>query len=691
MPLQGRTLDESSVGPWLQDTMSCCPACGSDRPIVGHIRRGGARTTSTSVRPSEQAYRVEGSLPAQILAMNNAWPSVAVLLVQGARPLRTKPLLCLSNGYVRCNGSPVLGLTVTKRSRPNAADYSSGLWCTSANHSKHRAFSTSSPALGRSASKGRVSRPKGSNPFRQAARGQKIQERTPDASPGESHAAIEPAPNVASHIEVSQNGQNVLTWRDYDPIGGMPLPGGELGESEIKRIFGKEIVDTDTGNYVLSVMHWRRMSGALIDVGLKFPQDRGVNQDMALKALQYVREIAPDIDEEALGVQWANEEEQRLRQEIQTRAVKLGLYKAAPEDVVEDDQGTDEGRERSGQSALQRMRKLNEEEFEEEQARRAAEEERAQIATIHASRGPLELGGGVQPVTESVEAVRGSASIAIRRPEPKAWLQPVERKPWVKYYEEQAQIIKDQAIPALSMVQRIGPSFLTLLVVLAGAYYLSENYTPPPKSARIWPETPPSIVTVSALSFILVVTFMLGRLPPLWRTLNKYMTIVPAYPYALGLVGATFRHDTVAHLAPNLICLWLFGLLLHEDVGRGTFLGIYMASGAFGGFSSLLYNVARKQWAVYIFGSSGCVIGVVATACTLGPNRTVTIFGFDIPVAAWVFLALFGAAESVAMFRALQTTIDHAGHVGGMAMGIVSGLYLRNKTKGQQMVERQPL
>ena len=522
-----------------------------------------------------------------------------------------------------------------------------------------------------------------------AKRKSKPKKQTPTESPTtSSDSKIEPAPTKATHREgvplVSDVEQ--LTWRDYDPAGGMPLPNGELSQTEIKTIFEGDEIDADTGNYIASVMHWRRMSGALIDVGLDFPHDSGVDHNQALKGLEYVRTVIPDIDEEANGQVWVQEESLRLQEQIQQRAIKLGIYKAQPEDIEEEteeeeQQGTSYGREKTGTSVLQTTREAKEAKNEQERAEKRVAQERAEIAALHSARGPLELGAGVQPEARHLQLVYGADGVMIQRPQTKAWLDPVDRRPWVKYYEDQATIIKDNAVPQLSTLQRLGPSFLVLLLVLSACYYLHENYTPPPKSARLWPDTPPSVTTLCALTGVLLAAFAFGRVPPLWRSYSKYMTVVPAYPYALGLLGASLRHDTVVHLASNLASLWLFGLLLHEDVGRGTFLAIYFASGALGGFTSLTYNVLRQNWMAYIFGSSGCVLGVVAAACTLRPNGTIKAFGYDIPIAAWVFLALFAGAEAVAVVRGIKTSIDHSGHLGGMLGGLATGLYLRRRAK----------
>ncbi|KXT04240.1 hypothetical protein AC578_7953 [Pseudocercospora eumusae] len=522
-------------------------------------------------------------------------------------------------------------------------------------------------------------------------------------------AKLQPAQTVATHTErlpVEPESEQ-LSWRDYAPEGGMPLPGGERSQSQIDAIFQGEEIDVDTGNYVLSVVHWRRMSGALIDVGLDFPETSGVTSDQALKGLEYVRTLLPNVDEAANAETWAEEEQQRLSEDIQARAVKLGLYKAPegeepePESAPEESQqGTAYGRERYGESVLIQTRKANEAAFEVWKAEKERKEAQLAVNAIAVRRGPLELAGGVIPVVHSVQVttqVEGplglkfnlSKNVSIGAPQTNAWLAPVERKPWVKYYEQQAEIIKENVVPQMNALKRLGPSFLVLLAVLAGCYYLSENYTPPPKSARVFPDSPPAVATLYALTGILFASFIMGRIPPFWRSYNKYMTVVPAYPHALSIIGATFRHDTFKHLLSNVISLWLFGLMLHDDVGRGTFLAIYLSSGVLGSYASLAYNVAIKQWAAYVFGASGSVLGVAAAACTLHPNAKMNIFGYDIPISAWVFLAIFGGLELSAAISRMKTTIDHAGHLGGIAMGMAAAGALRLRAQQQRSADMQ--
>lgn len=504
-------------------------------------------------------------------------------------------------------------------------------------------------------------------------------------------APVEPAQTTASHAkELLPEEEEGLTWRDYDPEGGMPIPIGELSQPVINVVFGGEEIDAETGNYILNVMHWRRMSGALIDSGLDFPKSSGVTKDAALQGLQFVRTLVPDFDEKAAGQRWAEEESLRLQQEIQARSIKLGIYKQEPEDVVEDEeiqQGTEYGRERSGESQLQKYRQEQEALWEKEQGEKQAQQERDELAALHSQRGPLELAGGVQPTVALTTT--GPGGITTGRAPNSGWLVSAERKPWVKYYEEQSQTIKTNLLPRISTLGRLVPSLLLTLTVLGLGIFLANAYTPAPRSARLWPDMPPAVATLTALTGTLLLAFVASRIPPVWKILNKYCTIVPAYPYAFSLLGAAFRHNTVGHLASNIIALWVFGLTLHDDIGRGPFLAVFFASSCVGGLASLSYNVLRKDWTTYIFGSSGGVLGVVAAACTVRPTQNIAILGYEVPIPAWLLLTLFGAGEAYAAIRGLQTTIDHAGHLGGILAGVAAGRYVRQRALETQMVHRE--
>lgn len=510
----------------------------------------------------------------------------------------------------------------------------------------------------------------------------------PTAKPRQSPAIETPA-TIASYADRGIDESESLTWRDFDPVGGMPPKATEFTPAEINEVFGCDELDAEMGNYVLNVMHYRRMSGSIINDGLLFPKDTGVKVEQAKKALDFLRTLVPDVDEQQAAATWADEEAAREEAKLIERSQELGLYKKIePEQKEispEEEQGTEYGRARSGESSLIAMRKSREAQYEQEKAQKAKEEERQANAELAAARGPLELNAGVQP---STTLAPGGQSVKLSRARNEATLVAEKRKERLKYYEDQAQIIKDHAVPQMSTLRRLGPSALFAFAVVTLAIFLSNNYTPPPKSARMFPDTPPSVATLSLLTGLILTSFVASRFPPLWRTYSKYFTLVPAYPWAVSTIGSIFRHDYLSSMLPNLAALWIFGLMLHEDVGRGTFIAMFFATGAVGGFVSLSYSTAIKGWTHYISGSSNAVLGVLAASCTFHPNNHLSILGYEIPVSAWLFLALYSVGEIYAIVKMKGTSnLDHAGHLGGILSGILGALWLRGKQKGEEREE----
>lgn len=139
-------------------------------------------------------------------------------------------------------------------------------------------------------------------------------------------------------------------WREYDPDKGIPRPEGDLTQAEITTILGPG-VDAKTGNWILRVLQYRRLSGSLADEGITFPEGRGFARELPLRGLEYLRANYP-VDEEAAATRWADEEAAMLEDMLVKDAERLGLYKKEEEPQ----QGTEFG-QRYGQSGLDAIKK----------------------------------------------------------------------------------------------------------------------------------------------------------------------------------------------------------------------------------------------------------------------------------------------------------------------------------------------
>lgn len=69
-----------------------------------------------------------------------------------------------------------------------------------------------------------------------------------------------------------------------------------------------------------------------------------------------------------------------------------------------------------------------------------------------------------------------------------------------------------------------------------------------------------------------------------------------------------------------MFMLWFVGGYLVEQVGRGNFLGIYLASGVVGSVVSLTNVVMRGVLYSSSLGASGAIAGIAAAYCTINPE-----------------------------------------------------------------------
>lgn len=182
----------------------------------------------------------------------------------------------------------------------------------------------------------------------------------------------------------------------------------------------------------------------------------------------------------------------------------------------------------------------------------------------------------------------------------------------------------------------------------------------------------------------------------LWPFLTSYFMHVPGYPRAIQAVTNIFSHLQYEHLLSNMMFLGVFGYACHELVGRGTFLGTYMAAGAVGSLGTLYWANTLGSPSVHVLGASAAIWGITALYLLLTEQETIKIpFTQSGTVAFWPkgLFAGFVAMEIRAAIRS-RTKVsmnDHASHFGGLLTGVTvagymraTGFHERRKAAGQE-------
>ncbi len=150
--------------------------------------------------------------------------------------------------------------------------------------------------------------------------------------------------------------------------------------------------------------------------------------------------------------------------------------------------------------------------------------------------------------------------------------------------------------------------------------------------------------------------------------------LYPGKHVYLALVVSMFLHGGLAHLAGNLLFLWIFGNNIEDRLGRLRFLGFYLAGGL---VATIAHVVAEHDSTVPLVGASGAIAAVMGAYLVLYPKAPVLTLippVFLVPISARWFL---GAWFVLQFFTNRSSGVAWVAHVGGFAFGVLCALVLR--------------
>jgi len=401
---------------------------------------------------------------------------------------------------------------------------------------------------------------------------------------------------------IAQKLQAYVPEKNADQEQGLALPNGDFAGDGLRTVFGDAIPPPRFANRLLRVLHGRRVDGTL---DLPLPADMKQQLRRYPQAfddgLQWLRQAHPMDEDAAILARIEREEaaqEQENPSELIQQAEDIKLY--APQSGRYKAELSEQEGDVFGRSELDKIRERNIAEAEREE-----EELQAQINRIQ---------GEVKEAQTKALAARPESGIeAVQEVRP-----PNEFEKWKLRARNRAQsklTLESAEVVNQTLSGRLLPSFLFVALVCVVSYFYAQFWVPPKRSDRIFPDVSLSFATVGALVAVNVGILALWYFPPMWKLFNRYLVVTPGKPTPLSMLGNIFSHQSPKHLLFNMAGLLVFGLSLHEDVGRGTFLAIYLASGACGSFFSLSSFAIRRLLYTSSLGASGSIWGVVAAYC----------------------------------------------------------------------------
>jgi membrane associated rhomboid family serine protease len=156
-------------------------------------------------------------------------------------------------------------------------------------------------------------------------------------------------------------------------------------------------------------------------------------------------------------------------------------------------------------------------------------------------------------------------------------------------------------------------------------------------------------------------------------------TPVPVY---LTLIISMFMHGGIAHIAGNMLFLWIFGDNVEHRVGHFRYLIFYLLTGILASLAhvatSVMFATDPASLLIPSLGASGAISGVLGGYIVLYPHRRVTVimFRFLTDVPAYVAIGIWFAFQLISGLGILgggsqQGGVAYAAHIGGFVAGLV--------------------
>ena len=175
---------------------------------------------------------------------------------------------------------------------------------------------------------------------------------------------------------------------------------------------------------------------------------------------------------------------------------------------------------------------------------------------------------------------------------------------------------------------------------------------------------PKEITTGIDLAGVQIIRDSLGQT----AEVQHYATPLPVY---FNFLSSMFMHGGIAHIAGNMLFLFIFGDNLENLIGHVRYAAFYLVCG----FAAAIAQIAMGPDSIIpMLGASGAISGVLGGYVLLFPKRQVRalIFNFMTTVPAFVAIGIWIVYQIVLGYLspAGQGGVAYAAHIGGFVAGL---------------------
>ena len=158
----------------------------------------------------------------------------------------------------------------------------------------------------------------------------------------------------------------------------------------------------------------------------------------------------------------------------------------------------------------------------------------------------------------------------------------------------------------------------------------------------------------------------------------------------LSIFTSMFLHVNLAHIAGNMLYLWIFGNNIEDRLGRVVFLCFYLLGGVVAGLTQV---AIAPNSSVPLIGASGAIAATLGAYLVLYPRARIlslVFLGFfyqliEVPallvLGFWFVLQLIDGVASLGASNA-QGGVAFFAHIGGFVAGALVAAVLRGRGPG---------
>jgi membrane associated rhomboid family serine protease len=177
----------------------------------------------------------------------------------------------------------------------------------------------------------------------------------------------------------------------------------------------------------------------------------------------------------------------------------------------------------------------------------------------------------------------------------------------------------------------------------------------------------PPVVTIGFIAICLAVTLVGWLIPDQTWSLTANFGFLPAFARAepWRAVTSMFDHAGLAHLALNMICLWMVGSFLEPVLGRWRYAALCLISGLSGSVAILGWARLGSEpmaWFQLTVGASGAIFGLFGAMVWVVRRLGGNLRGILVVLGINLVFTLTNAA-----------TVSWPGHFGGLVAGLALG------------------